>query len=1136
MKKNFTLGSGTALLLAVLLNFHAVQESNAQLLVDNFNRANSNVIGNGWTESETIVPSSISIASNALLLESNVTGREFISKITPGTYETVLTNNPCKLEWSFNMRQNALNPNGLTATNHGVAMVLAGSSGDLLQGQGYAVVLGSPNTFVDPLRLVRYSNGLTNNNGLTDLVTVGSFNNQSLSIKVTYDPVTEQWEMFYATTGATFTDPQLANTSAGTATDAFYTNTALNYIGCLWNHGIVNSTRAHFDNIRVPFGCSSRVDFTTASGTVGSLDGWVIIPLTLVNPHFTNSANVTVQLTSGNAAIIDGFTSGIVTFPGGATQAQLNLAIPVNGMCSGDQTLTFTIGTITGGSGTPYVGPISTYTLTVEDDLSASRVVLDESFETDGAGSRYTLNAAHAAPGEGSYFIRGGNAAITAAGGVNLSNLDGSSCIGVSDLNDIAPDAEAILTFNALDILGMSAVNVSLRAGARYATNYDQASAQRDQLLIEANIDGTGWFTAGAFRSHKENPFVDGWFALDADLDGVGEGVKLDNTLTNFNFPVNVQGSVLELRIRMRTTAADEDIYIDKVNVSGVLCTPIFFSTGSGSENSAIWSNTRNGAGAPMALDKNASLIIQNGHVITATGATRRTNDLTVETGGVLHLQTADWTVNGDRLMNDGLIDATTGVLRLETSDPATISGAGNFQLFTLRLRTPAGTVASSNIDIRGTIAIEEGILNASASEVRLLSSATGTGRLGRIAAGSDYIGELTMQRYVPAGNTNWRFIGSPVAGKTVQHWHDDFYTAGYPGSNYPNFYSPPGSGIFWPSVRWYNETHPGPNENDGLTGVTSSMPLAKGKGFAAWCGSNFTTTNAFVIDVKGAPHIAHSPITLPMTYTNTGNTIADGYNLVSNPLPSPIAFSELALGADISNAYWIYDPITGSNASWNGVVGTNGANGIIQSSQAFWLKANGPAITTTISENAKVTNNTGGVFGDEITNMAMMRLRVIDAQMEYSDETLIVFGMGTPVLDDQDVVKMAFGHPAAPSIASQLDGGTELSINMYGMPTTAITIPVNVEVPVTATYTIQATDIGIIAGLSCVKLKDLVTGEEYQLNEGSEFEFMIEAGDNATPRFEVRMSGPIQRELSHVTCHGLNDGAVSVTILDGST
>ncbi|MBK6831501.1 MAG: hypothetical protein IPG92_12550 [Flavobacteriales bacterium] len=54
----------------------------------------------------------------------------------------------------------------------------------------------------------------------------------------------------------------------------------------------------------------------------------------------------------------------------------------------------------------------------------------------------------------------------------------------------------------------------------------------------------------------------------------------------------------------------------------------------------------------------------------------------------------------------------------------------------------------------------------------------------------------MKIERYIPAGATNWRLFGSPIQNRDVVHLQDDFFTAGYPGSAYPNFFDPVG-GIF---------------------------------------------------------------------------------------------------------------------------------------------------------------------------------------------------------------------------------------------------------------------------------------------------------------------------------------------------
>jgi PKD repeat protein len=1106
-----------------------------QLLVDNFNRPNDPTVGNGWVESETQAPTSVRIENNGLMMRSNVAGRDFASRPTPGTYDPILGNNTCKLEWSFNMRQTSSNPNGLAASAHGQAVVLAGSTGNLMQGQGYAVLLGSPGTSINPIRLVRYATGLSANTSVTNLISSGNYNSQWMGIRVTFDPATGTWEMFVASQSLGYPVAATVTNSVGTTVNTTYTGIALPHIGCFWNHGTVNTTFGTFDNFRVPYDCSSRVQFQSAASNVNSFSGSVSIPLDVTTPDALQPIQVSISLIAGDPDAIGGVTNSTVIIPAAQTAGQLVLQIPLNGGCTGDRQLTFQITQVTGGLGVPTIGPIAVHTLLVEDDRSGPHLALNESFETDGSGIRYVLNVPHANPANGSYFIRGTSAEMVAAGGLNIGNIDGAAYIGASDLTGIAPDEEMIMTLSNIDISGMSNVSVVLLAGARYVTNFDQG-AQRDHLILEANVDGSGWFTAGAFRSHRTPPLVDGWLALDEDLDGVGEGVRLNQTMQEFNFPMAQQGTSMALRIRLRSTSANEDIYFDHVRVAGHLCRPIYYSTGTGNETAAIWSPTLAGPGMNITMNKRTTLIIRPGHAVSTTGAPRSLDELTIMAGGSLQLAGATWDIYGASVINNGVVNSTSGGMRLYGSMPVQLSGTGTYNLFNLTANTPAGTVLENPLTIRGTLLLQDGIFDATSASVLLRSNSAGTGRLGPVGPMANYLGKLTMERFIPAGATNWRFLGSPVAGRRVSHWQDDFYTAGYPGSHYPNFYSPLGSTTLWPSIRYYDETNPGPDQNDGLLGVTSNMmDLLPGQGFAAWCGTTLNSTTAFTIDVTGAPYIAHTPITLPMSFTNTGVPATDGYNLVSNPLPSPISFAQIARGADVANFYWIYNPANGNNATWNGVVGTNGANGIIQSSQGFWLKANGPAVTTTVTENAKVAGNTGGLFGSGTLQLPMLRLKVIDEEEMYSDEAVVVFAEGTPGNDELDVPKLRFSHPAAPLLTTHDIANNQLAINMYGMPTTAVTIPVSVQVQVEGTYTLAVSEMEIIAGLSCVVLEDLWTGEMVPLNGGANHVFTMPIGEQDQPRFLVHLSAPLQREVAQVSCHGLANGAVTITLPEGS-
>ncbi|MBK9535578.1 MAG: hypothetical protein IPO10_10505 [Flavobacteriales bacterium] len=377
-------------------------------------------------------------------------------------------------------------------------------------------------------------------------------------------------------------------------------------------------------------------------------------------------------------------------------------------------------------------------------------------------------------------------------------------------------------------------------------------------------------------------------------------------------------------------------------------------------------------------------------------------------------------TVNGTAADLDGTITAAYGsTLALASTSATALGTTGTPVLSNLSVSTAAGTTLTGALDFTGTLDITDGTFDATGGTVRLLSDATNTGNLGQIGATANYSGNITVQRYIPAGATNWRLLGSPVDGTDVSDWDADFYTAGFPGSNYPTFDSPTGSNILWPSIREYDETNTGV-ANDGLVGVASTATLLDaGKGFAAWCGDNFTSTAAFTIDVTGPPNIASGPIDLPVTFTTGSGGAEDGWNLVSNPLPSAIDFTEVTLGANTLDGYYVYNPIDGTtefrDEDSETSTGTN-LNGDIASSQGFWLKATAASPTnSSVDETAKVSGNGGPLFGGlQVPAYPIVRLNISSSSNTFQDNALVVFDLGAPEFEPIDAPKMFFSDASS--------------------------------------------------------------------------------------------------------------------------
>ncbi len=584
---------------------------------------------------------------------------------------------------------------------------------------------------------------------------------------------------------------------------------------------------------------------------------------------------------------------------------------------------------------------------------------------------------------------------------------------------------------------------------------------------------------------------------------------------------------------------------IDDLDIRGEAIEPAaaYYSQGNGAVNDAIWSTTAVGTPGPAVWSPSASMIVQEGDTITVNANTN-VDDLTTELNSRI-------LVGSERLLSvygntvilaQNSIGSGVGEVELLSFDPVTVTISGLVTFNNLTVATSAGTTVTGTLDIRGTLLLADGDFDATNATVRLRSNATRTGHLGPVSATADYIGNLTTQRYIPEGVTNWRLLGSAVAGRTVADWDDDFITAGFPGSNYPTFDQPQGSGILWPSVRFYDESDEGTDLLDGLVGVTSiAQTLTPGQGFAVWCGDALGGTAAFVVDVVGEPTLARTPLSLPVSFTNTSTPAADGWNLVSNPLPSAIDFESLDRGTDLFDGYYIYDPVSGSSANWDAELGISTPagvlDGVIQSSQAFWLKAGGSDVATSVVEADKVSENTGGVFGgvaDGDAGIPLVRLTMAGSTDTWFDQTTIAFVQGTPALDVKDALKLDFAHASAPRIATRTSDGHDLIVNRYGTSTGNIDIPVTVRAPITGTYTITVGIAGMDA-LTCFTLEDMQTGAVTPVTDGSVLTFDLDATESiVADRFVLRSSTAMPYSASPALCGGTATGQVAVQVSEG--
>lgn len=326
-------------LMAGLFFFHPVGKSQTTVFSDNLNTSAgtaystvNGLIGTStvWTLTRSAsdwgarIDGGIMDLTNDATAAANVIGWAYVNTAISGfssPFNPVLNLNTSLVTWTFNMRQNRSDPSGFDAGNYGVGFLLGNSVGN-----GYAVMLGGTGA-TDPVRLTRYTTAINNAN-ITNLISSNTpgltdFGNEYLSIKVTYDPLTNTWELFVRNDGTTaFADPTVGTlTSQGTVVDNTHTGLTMATMGGYWEGSTGMNETAFFDNVKVVVGVAPTITTGTVSSTpfilancAATASGFVDFSST---GTFTGTNDFTAQLSDDAGSFASPVNIGTLNNTGG---------------------------------------------------------------------------------------------------------------------------------------------------------------------------------------------------------------------------------------------------------------------------------------------------------------------------------------------------------------------------------------------------------------------------------------------------------------------------------------------------------------------------------------------------------------------------------------------------------------------------------------------------------------------------------------------------------------------------------------------------------------------------------------------------------------------------------------------------
>lgn len=255
----------------LLVLFAGLRPADAEVIFsDNFNRAASTNIGNGWHRAGR------SIIDNENLRVQGIPrlGLVYAYHYYSDSYRVPLAELTGNISWNFNLRLSKHESTGLDAQQFGAAFILNGNSPNIpLPGsKGYAIVVGKPGS-LDPISLVSFDDGFYNAN-LSDVIVApagpfGDIGGTHLSIRVTYEPMTNLWSLWARDDGsAGFSDPASGSlTLLGSAVDTRFVQDSLTLFAAYGNTE-QDDFDVYFDNVSIAVSPVPEVTSMMYLGTI----------------------------------------------------------------------------------------------------------------------------------------------------------------------------------------------------------------------------------------------------------------------------------------------------------------------------------------------------------------------------------------------------------------------------------------------------------------------------------------------------------------------------------------------------------------------------------------------------------------------------------------------------------------------------------------------------------------------------------------------------------------------------------------------------------------------------------------------------------------------------------------------------
>jgi hypothetical protein len=515
--------------------------------------------------------------------------------------------------------------------------------------------------------------------------------------------------------------------------------------------------------------------------------------------------------------------------------------------------------------------------------------------------------------------------------------------------------------------------------------------------------------------------------------------------------------------------------------------------------------------GVPTAtIDATIPTAPSGGRFPAFSAGTANVRNLTFNSGATLN-QSGGTLVIAANLTNNGTYQPTGGTVSLGNTALGVVLGSGTVRFWNLTIGANGALLATSAGASVQRLLTLNGSFSTNGNPFTLESNANLTAMV--VNNGSNVInGNVTVQRYIdPSLNPNlgYRHVSAAVSNATVGSLTTSGFspvvTPAYNASATPLLTTP------FPTVYGYDQSRLATTNNNlnafdkGWYSPSSTADaLTVGQGYTVLIGGGQTWN--FTGPLNNGTQTVNVANSGPAAATN-------GYNLIGNPYPAPLDWSQVAAAdrPNVGSALYVYRSNDPANP-YAGVYGvySNGVGNIspvIAQGQGFFVQV--PAGQTTGSvtfRNAqRATSYANPTYQRTAENRPLVEMNLQGAGSSLTDAAFVYFEQGATDNFDAQYDAEKLPNPSGLNLSTSLNATKRLAIDGRGpLGSTQRVVPLAVGVPAVGSYTLNAAQL-LNLGTTPVYLRDLQTGAVVDLNAQPSYSFTVSnASALMTGRFEL--------------------------------